>query len=402
MADYQTTPLTVDLYSRFMADLFNEFDMVSVPTALQQFFGDPRNGSRTLFSPDAEDIDIDIIRADEKLGALVPRGVGGVNLDGEDTLAQRYSTFSRVYPLGELEGSIHSNQLTKRLAGENPYDGRDRITRLRILGKQIHDEHMRRFVRMFEYLCSQSLFTGKMPAIIGTVDPDLLYDWRRKSTHIAAVGTAWTNAAADALGDIDDAWDLGRQDAHVNIDMMVTRGNVFEAFLKNTDLIAKADNRRFELVMVNQNLPVPQKLAKFVDAGMTPRGRLLTPRGHEIWMFTYDEGYTVGSTFTYYIPAGNVLFAYSGARCDRYFGPPDVLPMTPAREAIYREYFGMSTTGAPMPPNIKRTAQTIFPGMFYRDAYGPAEGKSITCRTQCAPIFATTQTDAFVTWTGVV
>jgi hypothetical protein len=403
MAQFQTTPLAVDLYSRFMVDMFNEFDVISVPTALQQFFGRPENGSRTLFSPDAEDVDIDIIRGDEKLGALIPRGVGGRNLDGKDTIAQRFTNVNRVYPLGELEGSIDSNQLTKRLAGENPYERRDRLTRLRTLGKEIHDEHMRRFVRMFEFLCSQSLLTGKMPAILGTVDPDLLYDFRRNTNQIVALGTPWTNPAADILGDLDDSWDLIRQNGHVNADMVLMAGDAMEAFIKDADAQTLADNRRFELIEVNQNMPVPAKFSRFIEAGITARGRLRTPRGHELWMFTYEEFYTdSGGSPQPYIPSGNVLIAFSGARCDRYFGPADTIPMTPQQAQAYREYFGMSPDVAPMPPNIKATGSTIFPAMFHRDAYLAPDNKSITCRTQCAPIFATTQTDAFVTLTGAV
>ena len=42
---------------------------------------------------------------------------------------------------------------------------------------------------------------------------------------------------------------------------------------------------------------------------------------------------------------------------------------------------------------------TIMANMFHSDAYMAANGKAVTVRTQAAPIFATTMTDAFVTIT---
>jgi hypothetical protein len=44
----------------------------------------------------------------------------------------------------------------------------------------------------------------------------------------------------------------------------------------------------------------------------------------------------------------------------------------------------------------------VNPAMFYNDAYQAEDGKKIAVRTQTAPIFATTQTDAFVTLTDLI
>jgi len=56
----------------------------------------------------------------------------------------------------------------------------------------------------------------------------------------------------------------------------------------------------------------------------------------------------------------------------------------------------------PMPPNIKNQSAIISPAMFYSDAYKAQDDKKITIRTQAAPIYATTQTDAFVTFSGLI
>jgi len=398
MADYQTNPLSVDLYSRIMANAFDEKSVIGVPTAFQCFFGRPETNSQTIYSPNANAVDIDIIRANERIAALVPRGTNGrfITAPQENTLSQRFTNINRVFPLVVEEGDIEASQLLNRLAGENPYERRARRERLRALALREHQEQVRRTVRLFEVLAAQSVLEGKMDAILGTADPDQQYDFLRNSAHFVTLITQWSNAAADALGDIDDCWDLIRENAHVSADMAVFGEGAFEAFLKNTDLIAKADNRRFELILVSQEMPVPSRYSRFIEAGMTARGRLLTPRGHEIWMFTYSDVYTNSAgTATKYMPNAKVLVCYSGARADRYFGPPELLPDIPARRTFYQQLFGFDVSMPNMPPNINGGGMTVEPGMFFFDAYAPESWQRVTARMQAAPIFATTQTDAF-------
>jgi hypothetical protein len=173
------------------------------------------------------------------------------------------------------------------------------------------------------------------------------------------------------------------------------------AFLAHADVVEKADNRRFELIMVNQEMPVPSKYQFLIDAGMTARGRLLTPKGHKYWMFTYEDTYdNAAGTAVDLMPSGYAFFGYSGARCDRYFGPGENLPMIPLRQQFYQQMFGFNMSAPPMPPNVKGAAHALNPGMFYCDAYASNDWKRVTMRTQSAPIFATTMTDAFVTYKG--
>lgn len=400
----QSTPLATDPYGRFMASVFDDRMVISVPTAFQAFFGNPGTGANTVYSPDSLVVEIDIIRGNEKLAALVQRGTNSRILSGQDNVnEQKYSSFSRLYPLIEEEGDLNSHQINFRVAGENPYQAQTRIDRLRTLALNQHTEIVRRIVRLFEYLCSQSVLTGQMPAIFGTTNSDLIYDFLRKATHTFAAPVAWNNSSNDILGDIDTACDLIRADAHVNPDMMILGGETMEAMVKDTTVQEVADNRRFELIEVSTNNPVPPKFARFTDAGFIARGRLRTPKGYELWMFTYVDGYTSSAgAFTNYMPQDNVLIAYSQARCDRYFGPPETLPMTAQRAAFYQEMFGFSPMAPPMPPMIKNEGQAINPAMFYYDAYSSPNYKEVTLRTQSAPIFATTMTDAFVTITGTV
>lgn len=399
-----STPIVIDTFTRFMVEMFNEQEIIGVSTVGQSFFGNPaNNGSRTVYSPDALDVDIDIMRGNEKTAALVPRGTVSRHLNAKkNTDTQNFTTFSRKYPLAVEEADINANELLKRLAGENPYSSATRFDRMREKALQHFHEHIRRFARLFERLAWQSLLTAKQDAILGTSDTNLQYDFRRKSTHTITVSNAWDSASADILGDIDTACELVRQDGKQTPNFIFLSGSAMDSFIKDSTVKDLADNRRFELIEVSLNNPVPSNFSSLIAGGANAYGRIRTPRGYELWVFTYvddyedDEGNRVK-----YLPDGYAFLGYFGARCDRYFGPPEILPMTSSRAAWFQEMFGFNMMMPPMPPKIKNQGAVITPAMFFLNAYAANDNKKVTIETQSAPIYATTQTDAFVTLQGL-
>jgi hypothetical protein len=396
-------PLGTDQYSRVMVSAFDEREIVSVPTAGQAFFGDPAAGnSQTVWSDGQGVVEIDIIRsAGETLAALINRGGSGINTSGQPTGVDEKSTnFARTFPLIYETAAITAKQINEmRLAGESPYSGASPESRMRKLAMNLHMEIMRRIVRTNEYLAWHSLINGTMPAIYGTTNTDLIYDFLRKSTHNYTVSVLWDNASAVILNDMDDAWDLGRQDAFVSFDGMVLGGEAANAFYNDSEIRVGGDNRRIDLVAYNDQISLPARFNKWVQAGMTWIGKARTPRGHEFYLFTYDDVYKapVTGTITKYMPDKKVLYFYSGARFDRYFGPSDTMPIDPGRRQWMEWMFGMSPDAAQM-PNIKG-GQILDPRMFYHDGYPSPDGRSAIIRSQAAPIYATTQTDAIVVQT---
>jgi hypothetical protein len=241
-----------------------------------------------------------------------------------------------------------------------------------------------------------------MPAILGTTNTDLIYDFLRNAAHNFTPTLVWTNASSVPIADLEQAAGLIRANGHASADMVIMGADAMDAFVRHSTVQELADNRRFELIQVGQN-PVPPKFQRFVDAGAIPRGRLRTPKGYELWLFVYIDGYTdSGGTFTPYMPVDDVVVAASSARCDRYFGPPERLPDVPMRDQLYQQLFGFAPGMEPMPPNVKDVSRAISPAMFYFDAYTSENWKRVSVRTQSAPIFATTQTDAFATLETVV
>lgn len=393
----QPSPLNAGPYSRFMAAMYNERDIIGVPTGFLSFFGRGGALGDTLFSPDSNLVQIDILRANLKIAALIHRGGASTSVDIKATSGDKHTEFSRAYPLAEEVDSINANDLNFRVAGEPFFEiNLTKRDRLRVLASRKHNENIRRLVRLWEVLASQSILTGQMEGIFGTANSDLIYDFRRNASYVATPSPVWDGVSPTILADIDGRCDFVRENGHMTPDMAVMGSDIIEPFLTDTTVLSVADNRRFELINISTNNPVPDEFATFVAGGMIPRGRLRTPKGYTLWLFSYIDTYqNAAGTHVKFMPADEMLICSSKARCDRYFGPSDVLPLTSQKTAEFMELLGFSLASPPMPQNIKGAAGRVPVAAFYHDAYEGGEGKTITVRTQCAPIFAPVSTDAF-------
>jgi len=400
----QQTPQPIDMFSRFMAGMFDEREVMSVPTGFLAFFGSPLGGGKTHYCLDAGSIDIDIIRGNRKTAALIPRGIGRpLGSTHADMQGGKSTTFSRKFPLAEEVGNISADELVFRLAGEPSYNsGKTRHDRLRDKARDLHMEGVRRSARLFEILAMNSVMTGQMPAILGTANTDLIYDFKRRDTHTVTVSNPWTGAV-NPFDDLDTNCELMERDSGLIADMFCIGGQAFSAMLNNADFQTLADNRRIEMIQVGKDLPVPEQFARFVASGWTPQGRLRTPKGYTLWVFTYSKTYTAADgTSTKLMDEEKAFITSSRVRCDRYFGPPESLPMTKDRAQLYQDLFGFDPKQPPMPANVLGNGTIIEAAMFHCDAYLAADQKSLSIRTQSAPIFATTMTDGFVVLQGIV
>jgi hypothetical protein len=285
------------------------------------------------------------------------------------------------------------------MAGENPYDQIARAKRMQMLAREHHLEHIRRYIRLFEVLAGQSLLAGVQAAILGSTNADNWYDFRRNAAQIVQPAVPWDQAGADILGDIDGACRVLRENGKVAPNVMFFGQDVSRVFLSDTTIQTFADITGFNFIRFGaNNFSLPANLQELVDAGATPMGMLFTPEGNLIWCFTYVHIFTDNNGITqHYMPLHSVFIAYYGARCDRYFGPPERIPVTPDDNMWYQYMFGMDMMTPVMPAKIHGRANTINPSMFYCDAYPAGDKKKVTVRTQSAPIFGTTQTDAFFT-----
>lgn len=399
-----TTPNSIGTYQRYMAPMWDDRDGIVVPTGFQSIFWNPGSIGETHFSDDSEVVDIDVQRGNERTAVLTPRGgiMRSMGSLQKSLNEEKFTNQNRVYPLSVEIFDIYSGQLNKRASGEKLYSGAAREFRLRKLAIKAMKETVRRTVRMFEILCSQSARTGKQDAIIGTTNADLQFDWRRNASNTNAAAAVWDTGTPDIISDLDIACDAIREKGHTRPSVAIIGASGMAAFIKDSTAQNLSDNRRYEILTINDRNPLPSGLQFLVDAGFDSRGMVSTYKGRTLYLFTYDEGYTNASgTFTPYMPVDEVLIFDHRARCDRYFGPPETLPLDSAMRAFYQDRFGLAPGAIPT-IKMKTKPGIIMPEMFHFDAYPNGDNTAITHRTQCAPIFGTTHVDAFARITGTV
>lgn len=399
------TPNSVDQYSRFMDELFDEREIIKVDTVFQQFFGQPEDmGSKTIYSPDSEVVEIEITRtAGEKYAKLIPRGTNSQFLNLQKNVSDiNWSNFSRVYPLAEELSDITASQINKRIPGENSYERMSKQKRMREAAQKHHAEHIRRYVRLFEVLAGLSLLGGAHPALLGSANLDNWYDFRRNAALIVTPTTPWDQPGADIMGDWDTAIQTLREIGKVKPDMAIAGANVIPVIFNDATIQAWADNRGYNVVRVGaNNWTLPSRYQRYVDAGLDPLAWFRTPRGKEFYLFGYSGIVTDDNGVVQNLmPVNTMWFAFSGARADRYFGPSEVLPTDPVTAQLYQHYFGLNMMMPTIPARIKNPAGIVTPQMFHCDAVFADDRKKTTIRTQSAPIFSTTQTDAYFTYYG--
>lgn len=391
------TPLPQDLFSRFAVEMFDEHDIIDIPTAGLTFFNNPAN---TVYQPDSNTVDIDIIRGDERTAKLVPRGtfsrsIGSLQKDARD---QQFTSFSRKYPLAREVLDVTSENLTTRLPGEPTVNsGLTQQYRFRYHALRKHTENMRRIFRLCEILAWQSITTGKQDGILGTSDTNLKFDFMRNANLTIQCGTSWAGGSANIMADLDTGCLRGRTIGHTQFDMAIFGITSMNSFVRDATVQKLADNRRFTYMSLGDGAVMPGKFQKFVDAGLVFQGNLRTPQGFSLAIFTYPEYYTADNgTATPYIAVDKVIMLNSTSRRDRYFGPKESLPMTASKARQYVELFGIDPSTPPMPPKVKGSASVLPADAFFCMANVSSDYQRVSIETQLAPIFAPVQTDAYV------
>jgi hypothetical protein len=331
------------------------------------------------------------------MAQMLPRGQYAHDIDPKKyAIQEAFSTRTFRFPFAEEETAITASELRKRTAGENEYQRMDDRMRLRMKAFKAHREHIRKHIRLFEYLAMRVVTTGTMPAIVGATETEWLYDFRRNSDHDADASADWATAGTDILGDLDTACTKLRQNAHVRADGLLLGADAFSGLRGNTAIKAEADLRRFVTASIGGDRPIPAKWQFLVDGGFDYRGRLEVDSGKILDVFTYDEYYDNASgTKTAYLDKDAAVVFSSETKCDAYFGPNERLDYSPQEIAEMQHYLGMGPMAGPLPPNVRSSAGVIVPEMFHFDAYMNDRRTGLTIRTQSAPIFAPAMTDGF-------
>lgn len=393
----------IDTFSRFNRGVFSDLDLIPSPTAGQSMFGNPATLGMTDFNPNQEISEIEILKGQRTVSALIPRGAIGTYID-QPVQQDNISTIeARSFPLGSKEDAITVARTLKRIPGEPvfgpPMTGEGR---LRALAARKNKELIRQHIYLMELLAWLSILEGKMPAILGTTDPRYIFDFYREPDNTIPVGTAWNDTSPTIIANLDEGCDQV-EDGNGDPDMAIFGKDVWGPFLDDTTVQKRFDNRRFEQGRIVLNTEIPAQFQRFIGPGrLTPRGVLKTDNGRELWLFGYNQNYAhpITGDKTYFMPPDKVVVRWSGARQDRMFGPPEVFKPTSLDIQWMLERFGFTSDTLPMPANTPADS-VIMSEMFHFIAQ-EKDRSSIDLKVQIAPVFIPTHVDATAVLTNVI
>lgn len=386
-----------DIYSKVMAPLFDEKKIIAPSTVYQNFFNSP-NGV-TIYAPSSTQINIDIIRGNEKTAKLKVRGLNSIPTGPTQTtqLHQRYTNIARLFPLVEQDGYLTPDQFNERIAGEMPFQPLTPKQRALILASQLHAESTRRIVRKQEVLAAQAWNTGLQNV---NEAGSLQLDYLRDTGLTSAVGTVWTDVAADAAADLLVACKALRAIGRATAEGILMNNDPFLGMIQQTKIVALANSRRMSFVALGMETgPMPAWGQKIIDGGGQYQGWIKIG-AWTLHIFTYIDSYeTDADVQTFYTPQTEVYVFAPNARWDRYFGPGE-MTQDAIDEQVYREVFGISKAAAISQglENVKN--QAMFDARQFTLGAEKNGTRGYRVITQTAPMYVPTQTDTIYVLTG--
>lgn len=276
----------------------------------------------------SEEVEIDIERSDEEVAIVVQDLSTGYRYNADDFFVNK----KFKPPIYKEAGALNAFDLIKRQAGENPFQDPNFQANAVARAFRVFRKLEKKIRRAVELMASQVLQTGTLT--LTDSDGNALYtiDFKPKATHFPTAGTIWGQTGADPLGDLRSLGDVIRADGLVDPDTLVFGDDAFDEFLKDDEVKARFDNRRYELGRV-----APQMLGQ----GGTYQGDIMIGN-YRYAMWTYSGRYKdpqTGASTRYMDPGKVVMLSSTGTRLDLTFGAipqivrPEqrVLPYLPSR-----------------------------------------------------------------------
>ena len=294
------------------------------PLFLSGLFQSPPRNFHT-----SEKVEIDIIRDNEEVAIVVQDLTTGAR-NNENSL---YVNKSFTPPIYDEEGSIHSYDTIKRIAGANPYEDPN-------FGENALNESFRLFRKLekkirrgVELMASQVLQDGILTLKDSAGVTLYTLDFKMKASHKITTSTTWATSGAtgDPLGDIRALADVVRDDGKLDPNQLIFGTSAIQRFLANPKVLEQLNNRRMNIGEVR---PVAR------GGGATYHGLLwLDHYEYELW--SYNGTYTDpnGGAVTRFLDPDNVIVRAKEGRLDLSFGaipligPQDAaaLPFLPPR-----------------------------------------------------------------------
>lgn len=316
----------------------------------------------------SESVQLDIVRSGESVAV----NVYDLSSGPRRTEATEFTNKEFIPPIYNEGSSINAFDLQKRQPGATNFE--DPVFQANATSQAFRQVRLveDRIRRAYEWQASQVLQSGVVNLIDENGLTGFAIDYSPKAANFPTVGTAWSNAAADPLLDMESLAIQIRIAGLVSVTDAIMGDGAFNNFIRNDIVKEQLDNRRFN---IGEITPVSR------GEGATFQGTVwIGAYNVNIWTYSgrYEDPQTKVSTS--FMETDKVIMMTAGARLDATFGaipslvPPDsrVLPFIPARAA------------------------SVAGGVdLHLNAYLSPNGKQLTIETGSRPLFIPTDIDSF-------
>lgn len=258
------------------------------------------NNTKTFVT---EYVDVDFFKGRRKLAPFVSPRLPGQVMD-----RQGFETKTYKAPLIKPLRPITVDDLQQRSMGEHIYAAKSPDERAIELAASDLAELDDAITRREEWMCAQTLFTGKVDMIGDGVNQTLDFSFTNK---IALSGTdKWSDPSSDPIQDMKN-WRLAViQKSGITPDTVIMASDVVDAFVTNPAVKGIMDNLRIKMGQIE-----PRALPN----GVTYIGSI-TSLGLDI--YSYDEWYFDEDTQAEesMVPAGTVAVLSTRARFQILYG----------------------------------------------------------------------------------
>lgn len=340
-------------------------------TAIQLFekMARPTNFFSTMFTsrPPTNQfkISVDIVREEENIAIDIVPGSGAAEFRKNEPFTNK----EYIPPEYDEMYIMTADQLNQRLAGQNAFTLSDRQAATAMFVAKTMRKTENRILRAIELQCIDALINGQVTLVNSET-----VTFNQKATHQIAAASAWSNAAANVLKDVEDAGDVNREDGLNESNLLIMGATSIREFLATDQMKDQQNFRRTDLIDITPPRGSVESGAKF--HGMVSVG----PYTYQLWsypQFYKDEN----DVKRRYMPLEKVIVMNSDAQFDKYFGAINRFADGNVEGAQVAGFDSIIATSEPV-----EFAPYVFLGN---------RGKSLEVGTRSRPLVVPTDIDSF-------
>lgn len=261
---------------------------------------------QTIETSDTENVDIDIVKGDQRLAPFVAPVVEGKLVED-----QGFKTNTYKPPYIKPKFVTKATQfLSERSVGASIYGGDSPAQRAaNKLAKEIQDGQ-NQITRREEWMAAQALTTGTITVVGDGLD--YVIDFGMTASHKVTLLTTdrWSETTGTPVDDIKAWATLIQEDGDANADILIGGASAIDALVSHASVKDLLDTRRIDLGLID-----PRQLQK----GVTYYGSLKAT-GINIELYGYTSRYTDDAgDMQYYIPTDRVILTSRDADFRRNF-----------------------------------------------------------------------------------